>query len=177
MDLFALDGNTLKVYLGLVAARDTQEVCVLSHSALSRQVRLARHTVLRALHQLERGGWIQGEAGRWQVTKAPLVDLVGLPEASPLDAQRTEGGAIMAPSDRAGGQKLHSSTGPSWAEFAQLDAVASQKLHSSAHPLTRTRTLWSSSNEEDSICTAVPPLPEGGLGGTEPEKKKVGEKN
>ena len=63
MDLFALDGNTLKVYLGLVAARDTREVYVLSHSALSRQVRLARHTVLRALHQLERGGWIQGEAG------------------------------------------------------------------------------------------------------------------
>jgi hypothetical protein len=149
MDLFALDGNTLKVYLGLVAARDTQEVYVLSHSALSRQVRLARHTVLRALHQLERGGWIQGEAGRWQVTKAPLVDLVGLPEASPLDlldAERTEGGAERASSDLTCGQNWPSWTPPLVKIGPVPPVLPGQKLHSWTRPLVK-------------ICTVPPVLP------------------
>ncbi len=72
MELMELSSNVLKVYLALVAARETGDWCPLSPQELSRQIRLPGATVNRAFQQLARQGLIVSQAQGWWVRTEPL---------------------------------------------------------------------------------------------------------
>ena len=72
MELMELSGNVLKVYLALVAARETGDWCPLSQRELSRQIRLPGATVNRAFQQLARQGLIVAQEQGWWVRTEPL---------------------------------------------------------------------------------------------------------
>ena len=72
MELMKLSGNTLKVYLALVAMREAGDRCLLSQRALSRRIHLSRDTVSHAFHQLVQQGLIVPQTPGWWVRTEPL---------------------------------------------------------------------------------------------------------
>ena len=138
MDLFALKGNALKVYLKLLEGRDAQGVCSLSQRTLGRQLDLHRETVAHALGQLERLGLIEGRDPGWSVCPQLLADYL---QRSGWKNQP------LLPVNGRKNQPLLPVNGRKNRPFAL----------SPDDPLTRARTSRSSSYEEDSTCTAVPP--------------------
>ena len=188
MKLSALHGNTLRVYLALIEMRNAQGVCPLSHRALTATMGLSRNTVLQGLRQLEQQGLILRKEDGWRPATRPLVGLLapeggsedeplvhgGGSEDEPPDLKTDEGGSGIEPP----GSEDEPPEPRNGSRIEPLAPEGVQELNPPAPASTRTRTLWSSSYEEDSICTAVPPLPEGGLGGTKSGKKNVkGEKD
>ena len=108
MRLTDLDGNTLKVYLTMVAHRDRQDGCAQSGRTLSRLAGLARNTTSRALEQLEERGLISPQDSGWVVRIAPLAHLLDPVDGSASEPPTSGGGSITEPLVGENGSK----TGP-----------------------------------------------------------------
>ena len=88
MDLFALKGNTLKVYLGLVVGCTPHGIYPHTDRTLRQKVQLSRNTVRRALRQLKQESLIEEKADGWWVRTAPLECLPSSPLADETAPKR-----------------------------------------------------------------------------------------
>lgn len=168
VDLIDLKGNTLKLYLVLIAQRDQQDRCCLSRRALRRLTSLARDTIDHAVFQLQHHGLLLPHDGGWQIELSPLRQLVQGGEQAPAG---TEGGPEIGPVVE-GGPEI----GPVSAEGGPETGPAGQQSGPGTGPVAPsfnapTRTSWSSSSEEDVLIkTSTPSSPS--PGGTEGEEEE-----
>ena len=95
MDLFALDGNTLKVYLGLVVGCTPHGIYPHTDRALRQKVQLSRNTVRQALRHLKQDGLVGKTAEGWWVRRAPWA---GLPFSQAADEPALKGVSRSHPS-------------------------------------------------------------------------------
>jgi hypothetical protein len=159
MELTRLKGNTLKLYLTLVAQADEQCLCLRSHRALSQMAELARDTTTRALQQLEQHRLIVPQDKGWQVDVAPLEHLMAVVSGLKTGPLQEGDGLEIGPEVVTNGLII----GPVGQGNGPENRPNTPSLNA------RVRTLWSSSSEEDKEIVPLSSSPSAVLEKTEEE--------